>query len=312
LDLEKRFEKVPLEMRLGRFYNPFEELSGYWDGALLRLGRESLGAGVAVGYEPERANEGFSSDRPKLAGFVDFETRKEQLTYSGSVSVLGIRPSDGLPDRTALGLSQRLRLGGVWLHHRLQVDRDPAGDQWNVTRLQVDGSVPVQGGVNAFAGWRRWRSVPLWEVAGELGPQVDRGYVGLSWFGGVGGGSLDVSLQRPEDGETGRTVSGSLFWSRTPIDGVRLGANGSHWSQGKVSSLLFSPEVRTSLRRVDVRGAYLFYRTSVLTEEITTHFGDLGFTVPLGTGAYFRLQGTGQWGGDLSSVRLFASVWKAF
>lgn len=312
LDLEKRFETLPLEMHLGRFYNRFEELSGYWDGLLVRVGPESLGAGVAVGYEPERANEGFSSDRPKLSGFVDFSVRRQALAYDGSVSFLGIRPSDALPDRTALGISQSLRVGGLWIHQRLQVDQDPEGSGWSVTRLQMDGSLPLQGGLGTFAGWRRWRSFPLWEGGTALGPRIDSGYAGLSWFGGVGGASLEVSLQRPQEGDSGRTFSGSAFLNRTLLRGIRLGGHASHWSGGDDSSLLLSPEIRTSVGTVEFRGAYRFYATSAVVEEITTHSGDLGLTLPLGAGAFLRLQGTGRWGGGLSSTRLFASVWKAF
>ena len=213
---------------------------------------------------------------------------------------------------TALGLSQSLRIGAIWVHQRVQVDQDPGDSQWTVSRLQLDGSLPIQGGLSTFAGWRRWRSVPLWEGATALGPRVDRGYVGLSWFGGIGGGSVDLALQRPEEGDPGRTVSASLFLNRALVGGIRLGAHGSHWASGEENTLLLSPELRTSLGDLDIRGAYRFYRTSSVTQEITTHFGDLGFSVPLGVGVFFRLQGSGQWGGDLSSTRLFASLWKAF
>ncbi len=311
-DLEKRFEVAPVEMHLGRFYNPFEEYSGFWDGLLLRLGPEAFGAGVAVGYEPDLGDEGFSSQRPKVSGFVDFDARGEALRYSGAVSFLRIRPTDGMPDRTALGLTHRLRAGAVWIYQRLVADRDLGGSGWDVTRIELDGTVPIRGGWSASAGWRRWRSLPLWDELALLGPREDRGRLGLSYWGSAGGGSVDFGIQRPEEGDTGRTVSGSLYLTRTPVLGIGFAVNGSRWSEGGDNSLLLSPELRVPLGRGDVRGSYRFYRTATRGTRVTTHFGDLSLSFPLGSGAYLRLQGSDQWGGGLSSTRLYASLWKGF
>jgi len=312
LDLSKRFERVPLEMHLGRFHSPFDEFSGYWDGLLMRVGPEAVGAGVAVGYEPRWSNEGFGTERPKALGFVDFDVRGERVSYSGAFSFLGIRPQDSLPDRTSMGLSQRLRLGPLWIRQRLEMDQDSSGSKWDVTRFQLDGSVSLVGGLEAFGGWRRWRYVPLWTPGGSLGPQENRAVVGLSLWGRGGGGSVDLSMDRPEEGEGGRTVSGSFYLIRTPLSGIGIGASASHWSRGDDSALLVSPEVRASLGKVAFRGAYRFYRTVSRSAEVSTHFGDASFTMPLGAGLSVRLQGSTQWGGNLGSNRIFASIWKGF
>jgi len=311
-DLEKTFDRIPLELHLGRFYNRFEEFSGFWDGMLLRFGPRALGGGVAIGFEPKLSNEGFSSQRPKVSGFVDFDTRGETLGYSGSLSFLGIRPQDGFPERTMVGLSQRIRIGQAWIHNRIQADRDPAGSDWNITRIQVDGSLNLGGGLSGFAGWRRWRAVPLWEAAAVLGPQEDRGHFGFSYWGAGGGGSLNLSVSRPEEGESGRTLSGSFHLTKTPIPGVGLGGAASYWSRGDEESLMVAPEIRLSAGRFDLRGTYRRYASSTFAEKTTTQFTDVGLSLPLGGGAYLRLQGSKQFGGDLSSTRLFASLWKSF
>jgi hypothetical protein len=312
LDLEKRFQRVPLELHLGRFSSPFDDFSGFWDGLLLRVGPEALGAGVAVGFEPRWSNEGLGTDRPKVSGFLDFDVGGETLDYSGSVTFLGIRPRDGLPDRTALGLSQRVRVGGAWLRQRLEVDRDPSGSEWNLTRIQLDGSLALVGGLEAFGGWRRWRYVPLWTQDAPLGPLENRGRIGLSYWGRVGGGSIDLSVDRPEEGAGGRALSGSLYLTRTFLPGLGVGGSASRWSRGEDVSLFLAPEVRLSMGRAALRGAYRFYRTTTRSGEITTHFGDASLTLPMGGGTYLRLQASTQWGGDLSSNRLFASIWKGF
>ena len=82
-DLEKRFEAAPLQLHLGRFHNPFDDFSGYWDGMMVHLGDEGLGAGVAVGFEPNLWNETFSSDLPKVSGFLDYTGRGERTDLLG-------------------------------------------------------------------------------------------------------------------------------------------------------------------------------------------------------------------------------------
>lgn len=312
LDVEKRFDAMPLEMHLGRFSSPFDEFSGFWDGLLLRVGPEGLGAGVAVGFEPRWSNEGFGTDRPKALGFVDFRAEGQRARYSGAFSFLGIRPRDGLPDRTSLGLSQRLRFGRVWIHQRLEVDRDLEGTGWDLSRIQVDGSLQLVGGLEAFAGWRRWRYLPLWSPGAELGPVENRGHAGLSFWGRAGGGSVDLALDRPQEGEGGRTVSGSFYLVRTPIPGIGVGGSTSYWTRADDSSLLISPEIRASLGPLTLRGGHRFYRILVRDDESTTQFSDLSLTFPLGGGVFLRVRGSTQWGGDLSSNRLFASIWKGF
>jgi hypothetical protein len=312
IDLEKRFDVVPLEMHLGRFNSRFEEFSGFWDGLLLRLGPEAFGGGVAVGFEPRWSNEGFGTDRPKVLGFVDFRAGGDGLSYSGAFSFLGIRPRNELPDRTSLGLTQRLRFGRVWIHQRLEVDRDPAGTQWEVSRVQLDGSMRLVAGLEAYAGWRRWRYLPLWSPGAELGPVENRGHAGLSYWGRSGGGSVDLSLDRPQEGDGGRTVSGSFYLVRTPVPGIGFGSSASYWTRADDSSFLVSPEIRASVGPFTLRGGHRFYRIQIRGGKSTTQFSDLSLTVPVGGGVFIRVRGSTQWGGDLSSDRLYASIWKGF
>ena len=63
LSLAKTFNTIPLSFRLGRFYNPYEYFSGYWDGGMLYFGRSHIGGGVVAGFEPKLANDGFQSSR---------------------------------------------------------------------------------------------------------------------------------------------------------------------------------------------------------------------------------------------------------
>jgi hypothetical protein len=312
VDLEKRFDRIPLELHLGRFYNRFEAFSGFWDGLLFRFGPRAFGGGLAIGFEPEYSNEGLDSQRPKLSGFVDFEARGEVMDYSGSLSFLGVRPRNGLPDRTVIGVSHRLQRGRAWIQHRLEVDRDATGSDWNVTRFQLDGSLDMGRGLTGFAGWRRWRAVPLWAESATLGPQEDRAHVGFSYWGSLGGGSVDYALARPEIGSSSHAISGSFHLAKTPIPNVGLGGVVSRWSRADGRSLLLAPEIRVTIGSVDFRGSFRHYRTEINNRRATTYFSDLGLFMPLSPGVRLRLQGSTQFSGDLSSTRLFASLSKGF
>jgi len=311
-DLEKRFEAVPLQLHLGRFHNPFDDFSGYWDGMMVHYGEDGLGGGVALGFEPTLWNEGISTDRPKVSGFLDYNARGDAAEYSGAVSFHTLRPRNDLPDRTYLGLSQRLRLGSAWIRQRVQVDQSPTGSDWTLTRLQLDASVPLSGKLSAHGGWRRWRAAIPVLLVDQFGPQHDRANVGLSFWAVGGGFSADFSLDRPEVGEQARTVSSSFYLRRTPLLGLGFSGMASYWTRGENSSVLLSPEVRRSIGAGEIRGGYRFYQMTGDFVENRTHFADMAITFPLGAGVSARLQGFVQWGDNLSSNRILASLWKSF
>ncbi|MCJ7628085.1 MAG: hypothetical protein MUO50_06815 [Longimicrobiales bacterium] len=312
LDLEKRFETVPLQLHLGRFHNPFDDYSGYWDGLMIHVGENGLGGGVAVGFEPELWNEGLSTDRPKVSGFLDYNAQGEAAEYSGALSFQTMRPQSDLPARTYLGLSQRVRVGNAWINQRLQVDRSVDGSNWTLTRLQLDASLPLSGGLSAHGGWRRWRPYSPIVLTDEAGPFHDRASVGLSYWAAGGGLSADVSLDRPEGEEEARTVSSSFYIRRTPLLGLGFSGMASYWTRGDYSSIMLSPEVRREFGRVEIRGAYRLYQTSSAFGEIRHRSADMALTLPLGSGFSARFQGFIQWGGDFTSNRVLASLWKSF
>ena len=311
-DLEKTFETVPLQLHLGRFHNPFDDYSGYWDGLMVHYGEDGLGGGVALGFEPELWNEGVSTQRPKVSGFLDYSAGGEAAEYEGAFSFSAIRPESGQNERTYVGLTQRLRLGGAWIRQRLQLDRSVDGAEWSMTRFQLDASIPLTEGLSAHGGWRRWRPFYAGLPIDPLGARQDRASLGLSYWNLAGGLSADISLDRPEEGEEARTVSSSFFVRRSPLLGLGFSGTASYWTRGEVTSLLLSPEIRRGFGRTEVRGGYRFYETAGGFGENRTHFADLSLSFPLGGGISGRLHGFVQWGDSYSSNRILASLWKSF
>lgn len=311
-DLEKRFEAAPVQLHLGRFHNPYDDFSGYWDGMMVHLGDEGLGAGVAVGFEPNLWNEGFSSELPKVSGFVDYEGGGERTTYSGALSYSTTQPTNGLPDQTYVGLSQRVRVGSAWIRQRVRVDQAANGSDWELSRLQLDASVPLSPGLSAHGGWRRWRSSTSFFSAGSTAPLRDRANVGMSYWGLGGGVSVDLSLDHPEIGDQARTATASFFLRRTPLLGLGFSGTASHWTRGENTSLILSPELRRGFGPAEVRGTYRFYQTEGAFGTVRNESADLALTVAFGRGLSARFQGFVQWGENLDSNRLLVSLWKSF
>lgn len=312
LDLEKRFETVPLQLHFGRFHNPFDDYSGYWDGLMMHYGEGGFGGGFAVGFEPEIWNEGLSSERPKASAFLDYSAEGESAAYSGEVSFTALRPRDGLPDQSSVGLSQRLSLGPAWIRQRTRVERSPGSGEWVFSRFQLDASIPLSAGLSAFGGWRRWRSpYAVYPLTPDT-PLHDRANIGLSYWAPAGGLTGTFSLDRPEVGEKARTVSGSFYLRRTPFLGLGFSGTASYWKREGSSSFLVSPELRRDFGKVGLRVAYRLLQNSLASEKIRSQFADLTLSAPLARGLSVRLHGFLQWGDDYSGNRILASFWKSF
>lgn len=313
LELEKRFESLPLQLHLGRFHNLFEDYSGYYDGMMVHLGEGGLGAGVALGFEPEFWSEGVSSDRPKFSGFLDYSARGEGAEYAGAISYSTLRPRSDQPDRTYVATSNRLRLGKAWFRQRLQVDQTGAAGDWKVTRLQLDATVPLSRTLSLLGGWRRWRPYFPEMVDAPFGNQHDRANAGLSFWTGEGGLSADVSVDRPGEGsEEAKTLSTSFFLRRTPLLGLGFSGMVSYWTRKESTSLILSPELWRRFGRGEVRAAYRYYGTDAGIAQIISHYADLSISFPLPRSVSIRLHGFVQWGENFSSNRVLASLSKSF
>ena len=117
-------------------------------------------------------------------------------------------------------------MGNAWVRQRLRVDQSADGSDWELSRLQVDASVPLSPGLSAHGGWRRWRASTSFFSAGSVAPLRDRANLGMSYWGLGGGVSVDLSMDRPEIGDQARTATASFFLRRTPLLGLGLLGNG--------------------------------------------------------------------------------------
>lgn len=313
LHLEKSFQELPLFVRLGRFYNPFERYSGYWDGLLIRVGAdEGLGVGIAAGFHPDRLNENFSSQMPKYTAFVNYKYRDRLFGYRADASVHHIRNRSGVGENTYLGFSQRLRYGGWRVSQDLQVDRDLERGSWNITQLQVNTSVSVNRSVAVHGRYSLRQPSILSPLDSLLPLRRDQGGFGLTLRvlnGSVGG---DVTGTRVEGREFGYTYSSFLNFPRTGLWALGFSASGSYWIQGTSTTLYLSGGVTREFGRTQTRAFFSRYASETEGTKLVTQGGELAVTLPLMGRVFSTLRAAVQRSKNLSSNSLDAQLWMSF
>jgi hypothetical protein len=302
------FDSAPIEIRVGRFYNPHEAYSSYWDGALLRVGGRNAGVGVVAGFDPERGNEGLSQDVAKLTGFADLSRRFGSLRYDTDLSFHLVRPRVArLPDRSFAGWSQRVAVGRVNLNQRLRLDRDPGTGTWSLAQLRLRGGLLLSRGVRLRVGFGRTRPGLLRGAPLDLSRERDEMTAGLGYFGRTSF-SLDVGSTRWAGEQRGLSVSGN---AGTEVGDLRLYVSGRRWWRGDMQSLAVAPGVGFDVAGLSTRLGYQLYRTES-TVSLSSHSGSVELSARPTPRVWVTLRGEEQWGGNLSGTRLRLSVGRSF
>lgn len=310
--IAKRFAHAPLAFRLGRFFNPYEIFSGYWDGGLLRVGGRGFGIGAAAGFEPDRYSEGFSTQSPKFGGFADVHVGGPHARYDASAVVFRVAPQAGLPERTTGGWSQALRVGPLRMSTDVQVDRNGTAGSWTLTRFQGRLSTDVGRGVSLFGRvgrdgpWLPYDSTTLnlW--------RRDQAGLGISTWGTGGSATVEGSAARVVGGAT--TYGASVALSATRIAWLGMGASafGGYWDGNGVSSLQLSAGLNRSIGSGSLQLSYQFFRSVMPSATYSTHAGDVSLTLPLGARTSWSFGLRGQWGANLRGVGLHAGLTTGF
>jgi hypothetical protein len=304
------------QVMVGRFANPYESYSAYWDGLLLRVGRaRGLGVGIVAGFEPTLHNEGPSSALPKLTGFADFSGRGGGWRYDTDLSVHLLRPTK--PDGWSYaGWSQRLTLGRVRLSQRLRVDGGLDGRTVSLGDLRLRASVDVAGPLRLRGGYGRSRAARCaWGAfmlgpAGTLdGPVREEAGIGLDLLGRGAWASFDGSRTRREGAGAGLSVSGT---GGLQLGRLQLLASGRRWARGEAESLGFSPGLAADVGPAHWRLGYRFYRTSGAYGAVESHAGEAQVGFVVARGIQMNLRGEQQWGANLTGTRVRLSLWRSF
>jgi len=312
LSVAKAFDNAPVQFRLGRFYNPYELYSGYWDGALLRVGGRGFGVGVVAGFQPDRANQAPSTEIPKYTAFADYTLGRGAVRYSGDVSFHQVKPKSGHLDHTFAGWSQALRVGGFRLATDLQVDRDPELSEWKVSRARVTGAIPLARGLSLNARYLHDRPYFLFNTVNLLPFARDQVGGGLGYFGGNASLRADVTANRFDQGSWSMSYGGSFGFQNTGVLGLGLSAGGTYWALNGGKALQGFGDLSRRFGRVDLRASYQYYRTEQATSVFGTNAGALSLVLPLGPRVFTMLQARTQQGANLVSNSIQFSLWTSF
>jgi len=313
LEVRKDFGSV--QASLGRIYNPYEPMSGYFDGAYVHVGgREGFGGGVAAGIRPSRENGGISDSIPKYSVFANYSDRTGPLRYDVALSYTQEMPKDDLlSNHSYVGLTQTLRTGPVRLRHSMAVDRDPTDDSWKVSRFLLGASVPISGGLAAHARYSLRQPYRVEQIV-PITYQRDRGNLGLTYtFSGSIVGA-DVTANDVTDDGIGKswTYSGWFNVSETSLWKLGFTGNVSYRDRDGDTVIYAVPGLTRRFGPTFARLTYTYYRTEEPAAAFTTHVGDLAVDFPLARRLRGTLAGQIQRGPQLSGNAVYVSIWWAF
>jgi hypothetical protein len=298
-----------LRFQLGRFYNLYESHSGYWDGALLRLGGNGAGAGVAWGFTPRGGNQAFSTTLPKTALFVDLHRRSNASSYDGSFSFHDQTEEFVDGKRNFLGVSQQIGVHGFYLSQRVQVGRTDA-EKWSLWQMHSSVSLnlgrPVQLTGRYFA-----------ERTDVLSQRPAASPLRARWTGGLNlslrgafvsaeGGGISTG-----PGSQGRVYQGSLLIPRA-LFGLGIGVNGSRWEEEEVASTYFSPSVDRSFGRIHMYLAGQYNRSVFDSTEYLQQGVELSFAIPIAGRAEALISTAGTRSQNATTMRILTSIWQSF
>lgn len=317
LSLAKTFNAIPLSFRLGRFYNPYEYFSGYWDGGMLYFGRSHIGGGVIAGFEPKLANDGFQSSHPKATVFLQARGRSSNVGYRTNLSFNTVFVQDTTPAHNFVGWALDSYFGRTTFSTSLQVDDNPDGDKPIVTRLL--GRLSIPAGRHFILRGRASRRLPY-----RLGPATnvipyrrDRVGGGVTILGGGVSLTADVTWNQQEGLSSLMSYAGGVYVPRTVAD-IRLSLSGSYWSDGGDTGgagekgLALSGRLSRRFGKLDTGLGYQYYSSEILGREDVSHLLDLSLTLPLSRSTRASIRARTRKGDRLNSGGIFASIWWAF
>lgn len=314
LSATKTFQAIPLEITLGRFSDPYESYSAYWDGVLLRVGRRTgPGLGVVAGFEPSLYNEGVSTALPKITGFLDYSVRGRRWRYDTDASLHFIRPS-AANRLSYVGWSQRLSLGPMSFNQRLRVDGGLDGSSWSLGELRVRASLDLAAPlrVRGTYGRFRWAGYPpsgLLDLTGLAPPDREEILAGVDLHGTRARLSVDGGRTRQGGLEDGLSLMGR---GSLRFGDAQLMISGQRWSRGDAHSLGVAPGVSFGVANLRWRLGYRLYRTDASYSNLTSHAAQAQVDTELLRSLHVTLQAERQWGQNLTGVGLRLGIWRSF
>ena len=291
LSLEKTLPFGSLQF--GRFYNRMTQRSGYWDGLSFLFGTTQRGIGGSVGFMPDRANEGFSTQLPRYALFAHYQTaRNKTISYRGAIAYNEIQPTTDLLKHQYASLEQRLDISILSLRQDVQVDYHPVNQQWIVSYLRLGGRLSFGSDVDVTGTYTVRQPYRITNILNPFMSRRDQYRAGISLHRPLF--SLGSSYIRRFQNQVyeGQTLTG--YFNTRPISRLDLSFSGSasRWESQFGEALYVNGGIAKNFNSLYIRADYGFYSTMSpnVANRIDQHRVTLTTSVPFSRQLYWTMR----------------------
>ncbi len=309
ISLARSLPGTPLDFEVGRFSNANEPGTGYWDGIILRSRGRKYQYGASFGLEPDKFNEGFRADLPKYSAFVSINNRVGSLRSSTDISVTQLRPQNSWLTHTYVGASQKFRSRRFSVSGDVQVDRDPQGGSWVISRLKSRGSVNLTSALRVNARFSVRQPYSYWKTTNIISYRRDQASIGLSY--GVNDSRVGVTLTTNtiDSAPSSSTYAMNFTIAHLPFINASFSGSGSYWSRNSTETIFGNASLSRALGAVRLQLLYNYYQTKLFTDTVTSHTVGASAQIPIRKDIHASLQTRTQFGQQLTSTSVFASLW---
>ena len=309
---DARFDQTmgALQLSVGRFFSDFDHASGYWDGAAVRVGRErGLSAGVAGGFEPVLINDAFSTDVPKVAGFVSARGRTARATFATDLAFHQTLPRNATPKRRIADWSLRVNARRLGLAQEIEVSPDSAGRNWGISRYILRAFAPIGTGLDIYGSAVSDRPPSVdttWALPLERRERVTGG-VSYQASRNRFYADLNGTINGPRETTRGYSA-GALFAFPNLIGTATIAAGGSYFSRGGNRGVTANPSIEYRIGSSRVRAGYQFFLSHGPSYSVTTHGGDLRWSQSISSRVEWVMQFNVRYGANLRSTSGYSSL----
>ncbi|MEZ4699292.1 MAG: hypothetical protein R2834_03095 [Rhodothermales bacterium] len=293
------------EMQFGRFYNNFTPHGGYWDGGSFLLGSRKAGVGVTVGFMPERSNEGFTTDFPRISGFAQYRTPSgKPFTYRVAASYHEVHPTALYLDHKFGEFTQEFDWKKLSVDQDIQIDQDPLTQNMVVTLFQLDSRYKVTDQLQVRSRYYLRQPYRMYSTVSPISTRRDQIGVGFNLRRGEGSIGGEYSNRYTEGAYDSRSI---LMYANTPFIqplNISISANASLWSSSFGEALYASAGLMRSFGSGNGRVEYAFYRTTTTNQDsaIDVHRVSFSTSLPLSKAFFWNARVSFQQSRYLSSV----------
>ncbi len=293
------------QMQFGRFYNSLTPHGGYWDGGSFLIGSRNAGLGVAAGFMPEQANEGFTTDFPRISGFAHIRTPGgKPWRYRAAISYHEVHPTALYLDHRFSEFSQEFEWGAFSIDQDIAIDQNPLTKNLIVSQFQIDPRVRLTDRIQLRGRYSVRQPYRMYSTVTPFSTRRDQIGAGVSIRSGDASFGGEYATRYTEGAYDSRTI---VLYGTSPYFqpvNLSLNANTSWWMSDFGEAIYAAAGLTKSFGAGNVRLEYGFYRTTTAnqTDPIDAHRYSVSTSLPIGKSLYWNARVSLQQSAFLSSI----------